>query len=461
MSGAARGPRRLAVVGGGWAGAAAALEAHAAGAHVDWFEAGARFGGRARSVDIGGLWLDNGQHILIGAYTECLRCMRRAGVDARASLLRLPLELSYADGHGLRAPSWPAPLHLLLALARARGLPWRERAGWIAASLRWRLGGWQAHAGQTVAQLCHGLGPAVMQRYIEPLCVAALNTRADRADAQVFLNVLRDSLGAADRAASDYLLPRITLSELLPEPAAAMLERAGHGVHRRRRVTQLQPTEAGGWLVHGSAFDAVVMACPASEASRLLEPLAARHAAIGAALGALATLQHEPIATCYAWQQADDLGALAGRPMLALLERAGQPFQFVFDRSTIGAHPAAAAEHCLAFVASAAAQDQAGDAPAQRWQQALDLVAADLRMRTAPRLLRCIVEKRATFVCAPHTRRPAAALAPGLALAGDFVEGPYPSTLEGAVRSGTQAARLALLDARSMLAPATLDNPRP
>jgi predicted NAD/FAD-dependent oxidoreductase len=55
-----------------------------------------------------------------------------------------------------------------------------------------------------------------------------------------------------------------------------------------------------------------------------------------------------------------------------------------------------------------------------------------------------IVEKRATFACLPGLLRPAAQVLPGLLACGDYVEGPYPATLEGAVRSGLQAAQVAI-----------------
>jgi predicted NAD/FAD-dependent oxidoreductase len=57
-------------------------------------------------------------------------------------------------------------------------------------------------------------------------------------------------------------------------------------------------------------------------------------------------------------------------------------------------------------------------------------------------LVQTIVEKRATFACTPGLQRPAALIAPGLLACGDYVAGPYPATLEGAVRSGLHAARL-------------------
>ena len=82
----------VAVVGGGWAGLAAAVTLAERGAPVTVFEASRSLGGRARRVSIDGIDLDNGQHVLIGAYRETLRLMRLVGVDPDELLVRFPLE---------------------------------------------------------------------------------------------------------------------------------------------------------------------------------------------------------------------------------------------------------------------------------------------------------------------------------------------------------------------------------
>src|SRR5690606_13266681 len=115
---------RVAVVGAGWAGLAAATRLHDAGCAVTVYEAGRVPGGRARRVaHDGGASLDNGQHILLGAYTETLALMRRLGRDPQALFLRTRLCLERLDGSfRLAAPDLPAPLHAAAALAGARGL---------------------------------------------------------------------------------------------------------------------------------------------------------------------------------------------------------------------------------------------------------------------------------------------------------------------------------------------------
>src|SRR5438105_4162708 len=102
---------RVAVVGAGYAGLAAAMTLARAGARPTLFEANRTPGGRARRVEYRGALLDNGQHVLLGAYREALALMREAGV-AQGALVRMPLTLEYPGRFALRAPRLPAPLNL-------------------------------------------------------------------------------------------------------------------------------------------------------------------------------------------------------------------------------------------------------------------------------------------------------------------------------------------------------------
>ena len=128
---------KVAVIGAGWGGMAAAVQAAQAGHAVTVFEAGRAPGGRARAVaaqraDGTPVLLDNGQHILIGAYTECLRLMRAVGVDPDHALLRLPLQLVFPDGAGLQLPDVPPPWDALTGIARTRGWSLGERLALLA-----------------------------------------------------------------------------------------------------------------------------------------------------------------------------------------------------------------------------------------------------------------------------------------------------------------------------------------
>ena len=420
---------RVAVIGAGWSGLAAALEATSLGAAVTLFEMAPAAGGRARDLDAGSNdGLDNGQHICIGAYAETLRLMAAVGVAEGDAFLRTPLRLVDARGEGLRLPSGSAMPAFVRGVLRRRGWSWRERIALLRAAGAWARGGFACSPQATVAELAATLPPAVRRELIEPLCVAALNTPADAASGAVFLRVLRDAL-AAGRGASDLLLPRRGLSALLPAPALARLDAAGARIRLGHRVERLErmATADGRWLLDGEGFDAVVVAASAVESSRLVAPHDAAWAARAAAL------RYEPIVTVYARRA----GARLPEPMLLLPADDARPAQFVFDRGRLGGP-----EGLLAFVVSGAAgwvERGLAATEAATLTQAHGELAAHLDGPLEP--VRTIVEKRATFRCTPGLDRPPAAIAPGLAAAGDFVAGPYPATLEGAVRSGVAAAR--------------------
>lgn len=420
---------KLAVVGAGWAGLAAAVRATESGHAVTVFEMAGQLGGRARELVIDGLPLDNGQHILIGAYRASLALMHTVGVDVGAALARQPLELRYPDGRGMRLPAGPAWLVFGLGVMRCRGWSLSDKTALIRAAAGWAMAGFRCAPGTTVDQLCAGLPPAVRELMIDPLCVAALNTPARFADAGVLLRVLQDALfGGAGGA--DLMLPRQSLGALLPQPAAAWLQARGAVLRLGTRVQTLKVSGAAparaGWAVDGEVFDGVVLACTAAEAARLAQPVAPAWAETAQAL------RYEPIVTVYLRCP----GARLAAPMMALVEGPQAPAQFAFDHGALGATPG-----LFAFVISGARKwvDAGLNATAAAvLQQARQAFPADT-WPTPPTLLRAVAEKRATFRCVPGLRRPPAAIAPGLMAAGDYVAGPYPATLEGAVRSGIAA----------------------
>ncbi|TMH10411.1 MAG: FAD-binding protein, partial [Betaproteobacteria bacterium] len=168
--------RELAVVGGGWAGLAAAVEATLQGDTVTLFEMAAQLGGRARRVDVDGVSLDNGQHILIGAYRETLRLMQVVGIAPADAFVRSPLRLVYPDGHGLKLPPGAPLLAFARGVVSVRAWPLRDRLALLAAATGWAIRGFRCEPAQTVASLTARLPHRVRDDLIDPLCVAALNT---------------------------------------------------------------------------------------------------------------------------------------------------------------------------------------------------------------------------------------------------------------------------------------------
>ncbi len=533
---------RVAVIGAGYAGLAAAVELADAGIKVDVFEASRTLGGRARAIEIkdelGGLTVDNGAHILVGAYRETLRLMAKvvpslpaslpqgereadcllsplAGEGLRergfsvTALQRLPLHLEFPGQMKLVAPPHyipaPAPLHLAWALLTAQGLSLKEKLAAIRFMRAQQARNFRLAADMTAAELFADQ-PERLRRYLwEPLCLAALNTPVAIASAQVFLNVLRDSL-AADRAASDLLLPATDFSSLFPEPAARYLAAHGSRVLRSTRITEIAKVGAGpsqadappvepglrargankvgaggtpshppprgarergdtkvgagrsqadappvggsepglrargankvgaSWTAshhdktHGP-YDHLILAVAPYHLAKLLAP----HPEFAPLCRQIEDFHWQPIVTAYlAYPPAVRLPF----PMIGV---EGGHAQWLFDRGALcgqngliaavisgdGPHLALDHEELAAAIHTEIARLLPGLPPPQRsW---------------------VIEEKRASFACTPDLQRPPTATAcANVWLAGDYVAGDYPATLEGAIRSGVSAAQSVL-----------------
>jgi squalene-associated FAD-dependent desaturase len=412
--------KQLTIVGAGWAGLAAAVAATQVGWHVQLFEAAKTAGGRARSLQqsFASKPLDNGQHVLIGAYRNTLALMRTVGLNPDALLRRLPLNLRYANGEGLSLPDWPTPLNLLAGIGRAQGWPLNDKASLIRAAWGWQRTQFECDLTWTVAQLCDasGLSPRLIAQLIEPLCLSALNTPVNEASANVFLRVLHDAL-LGGTGSSDLLVPRVDLGALLPNACLQWLGARGADIQLSTRVSIAQLEE----LLHTASPDnAVLLACPAWEAARLTADIAPKWAY------KCAELPHTAIATVYLHCKDEGFKGLL-QPMVALHSNTEAPAQFLFDKGVLSEQ-----HGLLAAVVSACHTER--DALTE---QVHDQVSEQLELSHLE-IVQTVVENRATLACTPMLDRPEPFVADSLWACGDYIRGPYPSTLEGAVRSGQQ-----------------------
>ncbi|HEY0267616.1 MAG TPA: hydroxysqualene dehydroxylase HpnE [Methyloradius sp.] len=421
---------RVAVIGGGCAGLAAASRLAEKGINVTLYEASPQLGGRARGISWKGLRLDNGQHILLGAYSETLRLLKLAGVDEAQALLRLPLQLSMHEAFELKAcPALPAPLHILAGLLRAKGLSWGERFAAIRFMAWMRLSNFTLLHDETLQSLfARKSQPArLVQLLWEPLCLAALNTPLNKASAQVFLSVLRDSF-AKKKQDSDMLLPRRDLSVLIADPLAAYIEQQGGVVKTHAPINQVLKTTSGYALTTDAGesleYSHVIMAVSPYRLSALTSEL--NDYAESRKL--TEELSYQPIYTVYL-QYAGNISL--AKPMQGLTGMS----QWVFDRGQICGQ-----QGLLAVVVSAEGSHQAITQEALAIAVANELAAAFPHLGQ-PLWHKVIAEKRATFSCDANILRPhQITVIPDLYLAGDYTTGDYPATIEGAVRSGVQCA---------------------
>ena len=436
----------VAIIGGGWAGCAAAVALARAGHRPALYEAAPALGGRARCVVRDGLPLDNGEHLLLGAYTETLALAAGVRDAGEASAFTIaPLALRPFGERATQRLSFvarqaPGPLGLLAGLAGAEGLGALDRARLAAWFVAQKRAGWRCDRRTTVAELLSTQPPRLRDELWYPLCVAALNTPAPRASAQIFLNVLRETFGAGAQATT-LVTPRAGLAEAIPDACARWLAAQGHALQTRARVRIVAAhADAVRLELAGTQHraDAVIVAVGPHQLAAAFAPEFARtEPAVQRALECVAGFEYQPITTLY-------LGFDAPLPLgRALLRLEHGPGQWIFDRSDVLRRAAAVPPgvRALASVVISAS----GEFGALDHATLADCVDAQLRTLepSLPKRVysQVIAERRATYAALPDLTRPdAGRLAARVYLAGDYTYGDFPATLEAAVRSGRLAA---------------------
>ena len=407
--------KRVAVVGGGYAGMAAAWTLSESCIPVTVFEASKTLGGRARGIDYRGVRLDNGQHILLGCYRETLSLIQKA-CRAENPCFRMPLELRIGDFH-MRAFPLPPPFDLFFGLLFSKGLSPSAKLGAIRFLIKTKS--MKFGEDMSVSHLLdlHGQKQEAINHLWAPLCIAALNTPIEKASAQVFLAVLEDGLNGPD---SDLVIPNVDLSTLFPEGAAEFVRQSGGTVLTSSPVRSV--VRHGGHFVvqtdHGAQdFTHVVLAV----APQHLEKLARTMPEMD-----IPEFHYQPIVTVYSLYEKN-----VGLPQ----KMTGFPHgiaQWLFDRGNglISAVISSEGIH------SALSPDALG--------QAIHAAICSIIPALQPPLWQKVIhEKRATFSCEVGIRRPAQeTVVPNLYLAGDYTAGRYPATLEGAVLNGIACAEL-------------------
>lgn len=437
--------KRVTIIGGGFAGLAAGVELARRGVAVVICEARPRLGGRAYSFrdEASGNVVDNGQHAMMGCYTETLAFLGRIAASRKVVRQR-NMRVDMVDvrrGSGtIACPPFPAPFHMLGGVLRYRLLTPGERLRALTAGVRllaMRRRRDARLATTTVAALLAELGQSAnaCASFWYPVATATLNEVPERAAAAPFAEVLARAFFGS-RADSTFVLPAVGLSELYTDDARRYVEARGGRIECHAPVVRLTLDEgrvAGVELRDGRQIpaDACISAVPPRALGPLL-PDAARPSGLDA-------FETSPIVSIHLWYD---------RPVLTgtFVGLVGTTTQWLFDRSALTGEGVANGQRCVSAVVSA---DRA--LAAREPDEIAATVAADVRatqpLARAARLLHTVVvkEKQATIATTPAALRlrprPETAI-PNLALAGDWTDTGLPPTIESAVLSGHRAASL-------------------
>jgi squalene-associated FAD-dependent desaturase len=424
------------VVGAGWAGLATALTLAQKGVKVTLLEAAPQAGGRARSVFFPPDQVDNGQHLLLGAYHHTLSLLASIGVPEQSVFMRTPLRLllkTSSTEFDFKAKNLFSPFNVILGILTSKGLLRRERMAALRFCRAIQAINFELEQDISVETLLlqYKQSPSLINQLWAPIALAALSTPIHQASAQIFLKVLKDSFRDS-RQNSNYLFPILDLSQVFPKPILQFLTQQGSEIRYNQRVEKLLidqdrcigvQTSEGNWL-----GNTTVLATPPNTTAELLK-VSAR---LSETQQQLSNLRYQPITTVY-FRFKDPVNL--PYPMMGVINGISQ---WIFDRSF------ANQPHLMSIVIS-------GQGPHSQLDKIslIALLIQEIKMLyphlNAPIASKVICEKKAAFSCdvGINQHRPSSNTSlEGLFLAGDYTQTGYPSTLEGAVQSGIHTAEL-------------------
>ncbi len=430
------------IIGAGWAGLAAAIELSRHNVAVTVYESAKQIGGRARDVETGNTTLDNGQHLMIGAYNQLLALLKIIGTAEYDVFHRINMQIILLDlatgntAFELNIPSWPAPFHLLAGMLGCKPLSFTEKLKtlWLFNKILKRklvtdisVTDWLKRS---------NLPDRYCEYLLKPLCLAALTTHPDQASARAFQTVLQQTFIGA-RTNTDLLIAKTTLSKLFPESAKLYIESHGGKILTSSKVNSIDPVKKTLTVNDNSEnYKHLILATPATITLQLLQA----HSPFLQSTHKLSQLQHEPICTVYLQYPAEIKLPL---PMMGCIHASSE---WIFDR-----------QYCnqpglMAVIISANGKHM-------HWSndELIAKITTELAQLfpawPAPLHTQVIRDKRAAFRCHTHVDdiRPTINTAvKSIKLCGDYIyiednlDAGLPATLEGAVRAGVKSAQLTL-----------------
>ena len=439
------------VVGGGIAGLAATVALAGAGAKVTLLERRPYIGGRAYSYEHPAIeeTIDS-QHVVVGCCTNILDLAQQAGM---ADTIRWYDELTFLEPGGrrslLRPGNLPAPAHQAISFLRAPMLNLQDKAR-IAAGLVRFLRGYPADDSESFAAWLSRTGQTerAIRHFWEPVVIGALNDNLERCSVKYAGKVFHESFLRSPEAGR-LGIPAAPLSQFFA-PVAELARKKGATIKLKAGVERIEQIADKQWLVQANdenyTASSVVLATDFRQTRNLLASLQEPLPNEG-----FEKFIPAPITTIHLWYDRD----VTGLDHAVLLDTR---IQWMFAKSRIRRWPAGRGGY-LELVISAS-WPELKMSREQILSSALQEIEMFFPAVKQAKLLKSGVlkEARATFSVVPglDAFRPNQATQwPGLYLAGDWTATEWPSTMEGAVRSGRLAAGALMGDSGRFMAAET------
>ncbi|MBL8203883.1 MAG: oleate hydratase [Blastocatellia bacterium] len=433
------------IIGGGFAGLAAAVDLAEQGTPVLVLERRNFLGGRAYSFTdkVTGDTIDNGQHLMMGCYHHTLSFLHKIGASHKVKFQPNPRVdfLSETEGHAsFTCPSLPAPLHLLAGLSRLQTIGWRDRVNALRVGLALKMmnGNRARLADITVREWLNELGQSerIQSRFWDLMALATLNEVPEIASADMFARVLEQGF-LRTRQDSTMVIARVGLSDLYTTDAVRFIEARGGKVRLNATVKTIDfanERATGVTLADGEFISAaaVISAVPYFMLKEMLAP-----ELLAAYFPAVPAFKSAPIVSINLWYEEP----VTDLEFVSLLE---SPIEWVFNKNAI-AGDTKQRQH-LALVISGA-----HEAAPQPKEVLIAMATAEMKRffpkarQQQPSHAYVIKEQHATI---SHTvgiarQRPTQKTSlPNFYLAGDWTATGLPATIESAVWSGQECARL-------------------
>jgi len=426
------------IIGAGWSGLSAACHLVNRGHTINIFESSKQIGGRARSISLDGFVqpeVDNGQHLLIGAYHETLSLMRLISADINKLLKRQKLELNMfglldngkKDKLHLKTYNLPSPFHLFFGVVLCPNLTITQKLRVIHFSLKLSSNTILNNGDISVAGLLskYKQPDKLINALWEPLCLATLNTPIHEASAEVFITVLKMSL-LGKQQDSEFLFTSKNLNCIFPEPAVNYLHQYNTAINLSSRATEIiiKNNSIEGVIVNNKLIPTknLILAIPPYACTKLLS----RHNELQNITKQLSQIEYQPICTIYL-QFPEDISL--DQPMIGIW---GTTIQWLFDRKIVNQNG------LMAAIISTNGNHMSLDNASliKQVQSELKILFPDWPEPLNSKVIR---EKRATFSCKVNisNNRPGnKTTVKGLWICGDYTNTNLPATLESAVISG-------------------------